>query len=71
MSVVGWWSVCLVLLGVVITTGGCRKPLFRDRDDRSPYARYDDIRGQEVEPYRFNEYGRRVPNLRGRLAPRE
>ena len=59
-------------MGVVIfTVGGCRKPLFRDKDDRSPYARYDSVRGQDVPPYRYNEYGRRVPNLRARLAPKE
>ena len=45
--------------------------MFRDTDERSPYSRYDEVRGQEVEPYRFNEYGRRVPNLRARLTPKE
>ena len=68
------WSTGVVVLvvGVVVCSlGGCRKPLFKEKDDRSPYARYDSVRGQDVPPYRYNEYGRRVPNLRARLAPKE
>ncbi|GAB5496447.1 MAG: hypothetical protein Phyf2KO_15270 [Phycisphaerales bacterium] len=63
--------VCLVVVACVAAVGGCRKPLFRDTDERSPYSRYDEVRGQQVDPYRFNEYGRRVPNLRARLTPKE
>ena len=65
-------GVVVLVVGVVVCSlGGCRKPLFKEKDDRSPYARYDSVRGQDVPPYRYNEYGRRVPNLRARLAPKE
>jgi hypothetical protein len=57
----------LILLSVVSTVG-CRRTLFRDRDDRSPYARYDRLHGAEIPVYRFDEFGRRVPNLRARLV---
>ncbi|HED52657.1 MAG TPA: hypothetical protein ENJ00_00445 [Phycisphaerales bacterium] len=59
--------VCCVMFGVM----GCQKPLFRQDDERSPYARYDKVRGQDVPPYRFDEYGHRVPNLRARLKPKD
>lgn len=57
----------LILLSVVSTLG-CRRTLFRDRDDRTPYARYDRLRGEAIPVYRFDEFGRRVPNLRARLV---
>lgn len=65
---VGLAVVVVVASGLL---GGCRKQLFTANDERSPYARYDSIRGQDVPPYRYNEFGRRVPNLRARLTPKE
>ncbi len=62
--------VCLVVVGM-FSISGCRKQLFKESDVRSPYARYDSVRGQDVPPFRYNEFGRRVPNLRARLAPKE
>ncbi|MEL6795376.1 MAG: hypothetical protein AAFO89_00985 [Planctomycetota bacterium] len=47
---------------------GCNRTLFRESDERSPFARYDRVRAQDATPYRFNEFGRRVPNLRARLT---
>ena len=64
-------GVGVVVLGSALLAGGCRNPLFREGEDRSPYARYDSVRGQNVPEYRYNEYGRRVPNLRARLMPKE
>ena len=54
-------------MGVCVLTG-CNRTLFRESDERSPYARYDRVRAQDATPYRFNEFGRRVPNLRERLT---
>ncbi|MEO1585032.1 MAG: hypothetical protein AAFR96_10745 [Planctomycetota bacterium] len=56
----------VILAGVCVSIG-CNRSLFRQNDERSPYARYDRLRSQEAAPYRFDEFGRRVPNLRARL----
>ena len=64
-------AVSLVVVSSCVHLAGCRRALFKADDVRSPYARYDSVRGQDVPPYRFNEFGRRVPNLRARLAPKE
>ncbi len=58
----------VVALVAVCTLAGCNRTLFRESDERSPYARYDRVRSQDAQPYRFNEFGRRVPNLRDRLT---
>lgn len=62
--------VCLasVVLLAVGSQLGCNRTLFREADERSPFARYDRVRSQDATPYRFNEFGRRVPNLRERLT---
>lgn len=60
-------TTAVVLVGVC-TLAGCNRTLFRESDERSPFARYDRVRSQEASPYRFNEFGRRVPNLRERLT---
>ena len=64
-AVVCWWGV--VGSGV----GGCSKPLFTDRDERSQYDRYDRSRNQHARPYLMDEFGRERPNLKGRLSPRD
>ncbi|MEO1717926.1 MAG: hypothetical protein AAFR76_12530 [Planctomycetota bacterium] len=55
-------------LAAVLVSAGCNRTLFRESDERSPFARYDRVRAQDATPYRFNEFGRRVPNLRARLT---
>lgn len=54
---------------VVVGSVGCRRVLFRDADERSPYARYDRVRAGTVPPYVDDDRGNSVPNLRGRLLP--
>jgi hypothetical protein len=61
----------IALLFMGLTLGGCRKPLLAESDERTPYDRYDAIRNQAADQYVFDEYGRRRPNLRERLLPRE
>ncbi|MEL7482969.1 MAG: hypothetical protein AAFN41_01320 [Planctomycetota bacterium] len=66
-------TACRVCVGAVLLASvgvlcGCNRTLFRESDERSPYARYDRVRAQDAQPYRFNEFGRRVPNLRARLT---
>lgn len=63
----------LALLGAGACAGlsGCSKPLFSPEEYRSQYDRFDAARGEYAEQYSFDAYGRRRPNLRGRLAPRD
>ena len=56
-------------IGIVcVVAGGCSKPLLSPTDERSPFDRYDNVRGRYSPQYIENEYGRREPNLRGRLG---
>ena len=50
---------------------GCSKPLLSPTDERTPFDRYDNVRGRYAPQYVENEYGRREPNLRGRLGPKD
>lgn len=60
---------CLVLLGlgVCVGLGGCVDPLLSPNEPRSQYSRYDLVRGRFAPQYVEDEFGRRKPNLRGRL----
>ena len=55
-------------LGLV---AGCAAPLLTPDEPRSQYDRYDAVRGQSAAPYVEDEFGRRYPNLRGRLMTRQ
>lgn len=59
-----------LLAAVLCVTGGCQKTALRPDDVRSPYDRYERSRAERAEPYLEDEYGRRTPNLRGRLLER-
>lgn len=59
-------SACLWAAGA----GGCSKTALRPDDVRSPYDRYERVRAERAEPYLEDEFGRRTPNLRGRLMQR-
>ncbi|MFG0304912.1 MAG: hypothetical protein ACF8Q5_01720 [Phycisphaerales bacterium JB040] len=57
----------VLIVGGVGGLVGCRQPPLRADDPRSQYDRYD-LSRSELEPaYRYDEFGRRRPNLRGRL----
>ncbi|MBY0313334.1 MAG: hypothetical protein K2W85_14795 [Phycisphaerales bacterium] len=59
-------------VGCAMTMGlmGCAKPLLSPAEERSQFDRYDAMRAQHSPQYIENEYGRREPNLRGRLSPK-
>jgi len=57
----------MLLVGVGILIGGCRPNLFPRDDARSQYGRYDRIRGEDAEPFVYDETGIRRPNLSARL----
>lgn len=69
------WGVRLGLAGLgvglcVAVLGACQRTALRPDDVRSPYDRYERTRAERAEPYLEDEYGRRTPNLRGRLLER-
>ena len=59
------FGVCMVAVLV-----GCRNSPITENDERSPYDRYDLIRDEYATPYLQDAYGRKRPNLRGRLNDR-
>jgi len=61
----------LGVIGVAVVTGGCTKPLLSPNEPRSQYSRYDLVRGQFAPQYVEDEFGRKMPNLRGRLLMAE
>lgn len=56
--------------GLAMGVVGCAKPLLSPAEERSQFDRYDAMRAQHSPQYIENEYGRREPNLRGRLSPK-
>lgn len=58
-----------VLLGV-LSAAGCSKPLLSPEANRSQYDRYDAVRNQYASQFTEDEFGRRRPNLKGRLMPK-
>lgn len=58
-------------VGLVLLGGGCRKPLLTADEERSQFQRYDRVRELDQPSYYMDEFGRRRPNLRGRLQPVE
>jgi hypothetical protein len=63
-QLVGFLALCAAL-------GGCEKPLLTPTEERSPFERYDTVRNQASEQYITDEFGRRRPNLRERLMPKD
>jgi hypothetical protein len=55
------------LLGPV----GCAKPLLSPNEPRSQFDRYDAIRAQRSPSFEYDEFGRKRPNLRGRLIEKQ
>lgn len=60
------WCAGVTLLSSV----GCRQGPITENDERSPYDRYNLIRDEYAPAYLQDEYGRKRPNLRGRLIDR-
>lgn len=59
-----------VLIALSAWASGCSEPLLAARDVRSPFDRYDAVRNQYAPQYIEDEFGRRQPNLSGRLGPK-
>ena len=56
---------------LALAAGGCSKPLLAPNDQRSPFDRYDLVRGNYAPQYVEDKFGRQQPNLRGRLSPKD
>lgn len=61
----------LALAAAALVLNGCGKPLLAPNEERSQYDRFDAVRSQRAAPYLEDEYGRKRPNLRGRLLAKE
>jgi hypothetical protein len=57
----------VVVLTVSAALPGCVKPLFPTGSVRTQFETYDVVRNQHEPDFFYDEYGRRTPNLRGRL----
>lgn len=67
-------ALAAVLVAIAASCGvlsGCAKPLLSPREPRSQYSRYDLVRNQYSPQYLEDEFGRRIPNLRGRLLEQQ
>lgn len=61
----------LAAAALLASVAGCSKPLLAPTEERSPFDRYDAVRSKHAPQYVEDEYGRRQPNLRGRLSPKD
>lgn len=65
-------TLCVLTLAVLsLAQAGCRRTLFTEDLERTPFQRYDRVQDRDVEPYVRDEFGRRRPNLRARLLADE
>lgn len=64
-------ATALAVQAAILALGGCGKPLLSPTEPRSQYDRYDAIRAQRAQSFVFDEFGRRRPNLRGRLIEKQ
>ncbi|HVZ94937.1 MAG TPA: hypothetical protein VG797_10545 [Phycisphaerales bacterium] len=55
---------------LLVAIAGCDKPLMSNKETRSQYDRYDRVRSEYAQQYVEDEFGRKQPNVRGRLAPK-
>lgn len=61
--------ILVALLGTISLLGGCEKQLFPKNAVRTPYDRYQMLRGQSRMATETNAYGGDQPALRDRLRP--
>ena len=65
----GAWIAVIVALTGLSGLAGCQDPLFPDDAPRSPYQRYQALRGESAPRYERGKQGAREPALRERLRP--
>jgi hypothetical protein len=57
------------VLGTLTLLGGCEKALFPETAQRTPYDRYQMLRGQGRASTETDKFGNNEPALRDRLRP--
>jgi hypothetical protein len=57
-------------LVALLALAGCQKPLFPANSPRTQFDRFDEVRNQSAPQYVQDEFGRRRPNIKGRLEPK-
>ena len=60
-------ALAALVSGSALTMTGCNKTPLRKDDQRSQFDRYDATRNERAPAYVQDAFGRRQPNLRGRL----
>ncbi len=58
----------LMLLGILLTAGGCYKPLFPETASRTQFETYDLMRQRYVPTEEPDVFGNPQPALRARLT---
>ena len=58
-----------VIVATTLALGGCEKALFPPTADRTPYERYQVLRGEYRPSTQLNAYGGDESALRQRLEP--
>lgn len=61
----------LVVTGCLFLGTGCQKSPFSKELPRTPYERYQLLRGDAPPVYELDTYGNRRPALRARLVPNQ
>jgi hypothetical protein len=61
----------LLSVAAISSLAACEKPLLSPDEPRSQFDRYDAVRSQYAPQYVYDEWGKRKPNLRARLMPKE
>lgn len=56
---------------VALGMGGCAEPIFAPHQSRTQYDRYDRLRNQYAPQFVQDDLGRRTPNIRARLTPKQ
>lgn len=62
---------CVICVGVLLLAAGCQKNPLAPRYPRTPYERYQLLRGEAPPTHELDSFGRRRPALRARLVPSE
>jgi len=57
-------------LGLGGGLAGCQKPVLPSDQPRTQFDRFDRVRNQTTPQYVEDEFGRRRPNIGGRLSPK-
>jgi hypothetical protein len=61
----------IIAAGAALALAACQKPLLAEDEERSPFDRYDAVRNQHADQQVMDPFGRKRPNLRERLGPKE